>query len=204
MSTEVHMKYHLVLALTFLGICAASAAAHADTLLYAVNNGLGDNFAYIGQSDGHQYTLNGGTSTGFLGTGGYDPGSILGGQTTLYLYITTIWVNGAPVDFMFPSPPATLFMTSFTLPTSGQDFRVLVQISFSASGIAVDRPDLAPISLSGSTQGWIDFSYSNGRYYPSDFVPATVPEPASLVLSSTGLAAIAVAARRRCRTRGSV
>lgn len=171
------------------------SAARADSLLYAVNNGLGDNFAYIGEMDGHRFVLTGGTNPWFFGNGGYYPGSILGGQTELFLYTTTVWVSGAPVDLSFPSPSATLFMSSFTLPTNGRDFRVFVQLGFSAAGVNWELPQL--INLSGSAQGWINFYFSNGLYYPSDFVPATVPEPATLAFLCTGTAGILAAMRRK-------
>lgn len=187
----------LLLSLTFVVPLMVAAGAHADTLTYVVNNGSGDNFGYAGEMNGQPYFLSGGTNPWFFGTGGYEPGSGFGGQTELYLYSTTVWVDGAPIDLMFPSGSATLFMTGFTLPTNGQDFSILVQIGFSASGIYFDLPQ--PVDLSGSAQGWINFNFFDGRYYPSNFVPAVVPEPATLVLVSVGLTGIGIAARRRFR-----
>jgi hypothetical protein len=88
-------------------------------------------------------------------------------------------------------------MTSFTLPTNGQDFSMFVQIGFSASGVSFELPQ--PVDLGGSAQGWIDFRFSNGRYYASNFVPVVIPEPATLALVSIGVTGIVAAVRRRLR-----
>lgn len=187
----------LFLSFVFVLTSIAPTLAHADSLSLWVNR-YGDNFRYSGTMNGHDFVLVGGTPPGFFGMGGYDPGSTLGGQTELFLYSTAVWVDGAPVDLMFPSPAATLFMTSFTLPANGQDFSAFVQIGFTASGINSQLPQ--PIDLGGFAQGWINFSFYEGRYYASDFVPTTVPEPATLGLMCTGMAAIAAAIRRKFRS----
>lgn len=188
----------LLLSLTFL-VISASVLVRADSLIYVVNN-FGDNFGYAGGMNGHPFFLSGGTNPGFFGPGGYDPGSVFGGQTELFLYSTTVWLNGGPVDLNFPcctSQSSTLFMTSFTLPTNGQDFSMFVQIGFSAAGINWELPQ--PVYLEGSAQGWIDFRFFEGRYYPSNFAPVVVPEPATLALVSIGVTGIVAAARRRFR-----
>src|SRR5262249_42974112 len=95
---------------------------------------------------------------------------------------------------------ASISMTSFVLPTNGRDFIVPVNISFEASGFNFDTEQR--INLGGGDSGWIGFSYSNGLYYPGDFVqgvqPVTVPEPATLGLIMMGLMSVAgIAGKKR-------
>ena len=177
------------------------AAAHADSLYLAVNNGSGDNFGYVGEFNGHQYFLSGGVNPYYFSNIGYAPGSTLGGETELFLYSTTLWVNGVPLDFSFPSPSALLFISTFTLPENADGITIPVSIGFSATGI---NPDTGQsITLSGSATGSIDFYLFDGRYYPSNFVQsppaATVPEPSTLSLVGACLIAIVSATGLRFR-----
>jgi hypothetical protein len=77
------------LPLTLLFVSLLSATAFADHLYLHVNDGSGDNFAYV--SNGLQ--LSGGTDYFFLGSFGYQPGWTLGGGA-LYLYSTVISIDG--------------------------------------------------------------------------------------------------------------
>ncbi len=113
--------------------------------------------------NGHPLLLSGGTNPFFLSSDGYQPGSLVGGEGTLYLYSTVIWVNGIATEFYFP--PGSIFMTPFTLPTNDTGFKFPVQIGFFISGINYDTG--RTIDLSGGGSGYIPFYFSNatGLYY---------------------------------------
>ena len=174
-----------------------SLPALADGITLFPNSGAGDNFAYVSQRNGHPLSLFGGTDPSFFSGDGYPAGARVGGEGGLFLSSTVIWIDGNPLEFFFDS--ATIFMTSFTLPTNGRDFIVPVVIGFSASGFNFDTEQR--IDLSGGGSGRIAFQFSNGLYYPSDFVqgppPVMVPEPATLGLVATGLTSIALARKKR-------
>jgi len=186
------MQRFLLLSAVCVGLI--SSASFADHLYLFVNTGSGDNFGYISEMNGHPLILSGGSDFFFFGNIGYMPGSTMGGGAGLYLYDSALWINGVATDFSFPS--ATIFMTSFTLPTTGKDFHVPVDISFFASGI--DYLSGQTIDLSGGASGFIDFTYApDGLYHPGDFVEA--PEPASLGMVAIRLVGILGATRRRLR-----
>jgi hypothetical protein len=187
---------------SFLFASLISIPALADGITLFPNNGSGDNFAFDSQMNGHPLSLFGGTDPSFFYSGGYPAGMTVGGEGGLFLYSTFIWIDGSPLEFFFDS--ATIFMTSFTLPTNGRDFIAPVNISFHASGFNFDTEQR--INLSGGDSGWIGFSYSNGFYYPSDFIhgapPVMVPEPTTLGLIGTGLMSIAAFAGKKRRSDG--
>jgi hypothetical protein len=179
-----------------------SLPALADGIVLFPNSGGGDNFAFFSQMSGHPLTLSGGTDPFFLRADGYPAGTTVGGTGGLFLYSAIIWVDGSPLEFFFDS--ASIFMTSFTLPTNGRDFIAPVNIGFEASGFNFDTEQR--IDLGGGDSGWIGFSYSNGFYYPGDFVqgppPVMVPEPATLGLVGAGLMSITALAGKRRRSDG--
>jgi len=183
------MKYSL--SLTVLFVALLSAPAFGDHL-YLAPNCCGDNFGYTSRS----LRLFGGTDPWFLSSDGYAPGSTVGGEGALYLYSTFVTVGGESLEFYFY--PGSIFMSSFTLPTNGKDFRALVGIGFNITGINYDTE--RTIDLNGGAHGSISFYFSDatGLYYASDFVQA--PEPATFGLIATGLTGIAVLVRKRfCR-----
>lgn len=128
----------LLLPLSLLCVTLISSTAFADHIYLTPNNGSGDNFGFVGQMNGHQLFLSGGTPYDFFGIGGYASGSTFGGASTLFLYPTTIWIDGVPMEFGFPQTNSTIFISSFTLPTNDKDFTKFVDISFGATGINFD------------------------------------------------------------------
>lgn len=183
-----------------LFVSLMSFPALADGIVLFPNSGSGDNFAFFSQRNGHPLSLFGGTDPYFLRGDGYPPGMTVGGTGGLFLYSAVIWVDDGPVEFFFDS--ASIFMTSYTLPTNGRDFIAPVDISFEASGFNFDTEQR--VNLGGGDSGWIGFYYSNGFYYPGDFVqgppPAMVPEPATLGLVGAGLMSITALARKKRRS----
>ena len=184
-----------LLFLTLLVSSLTSAPALADQILFlSPNTGSGDNFAYITPS----LRLGGGTDFLFFGDIGYPGGLTVGGGGGLFLNSTFVDIDGTPLEFFFSQ--GTISMTSFTLPTNGRDVIVPEDISFSASGFNFDTQQT--ISVSGGARGWVGTRFSNGLYYPGDFVegplpPVATPEPGTLGLIGTGLMSIAALARKR-------
>src|SRR6476646_1945516 len=159
--TGCSMGRFLCFSLLFVSLISLPALADGITLF--PNNGSGDNFAFRSQMNGHLLLLTGGTDPFFLYGGGYPAGITVGGGGSLFLDSTVIWIDGNPLEFSFDS--ASIFMTSFTLPTNGRDFIVPVVIGFSASGFNFDTEQR--ININGGDSGWIAFQFSNGFYYPS-------------------------------------
>jgi len=186
------MKRSILLTLLFVAL--TSATTFADGLTLFPNSGSGDNFAFVSHMNGHPLNLFGGTDPSFLRGDGYPLGATVGGAGSLFLSSTVVWIDGNPLEFFFDS--ASIFMTTFTLPTNGKDFIAPVDITFDAHGFNFDTEQT--INLSGGGSGWIGFSFSNGQYSPGDFVagppPATVPEPGTLGFMATGLMGIAALA----------
>lgn len=190
------MKWSLLL-LSLLSFTLISSAAFADRVFLIPNDGSGDNFGFIGQANGHQLFLSGGTPYDFFGIGGYAPGSTFGGGTTLFLYPTTVWIDGVPLEFGFPQTDSTIFISSFTLPTNGMSFTMFVQVGFSALGINIDTGQT--IQLGGGASGHISFYFdpNSGLYYPGSFVQA--PEPGTLGLVGLGIIGILRSTRKRLK-----
>ncbi|MGC2193056.1 MAG: PEP-CTERM sorting domain-containing protein [Terriglobales bacterium] len=193
------MKQYL-LPLSVLCVTLVSSTAFADHIYLSPGT---DNFGFVGEMNGHQFFLSGGTPSDFFNANGYAPGSMLGGGTTLFLNPAEVWINGVATEFVFPPTDAGLGMSSITLPTDGRStYTVPVQIGFSAAGINVETGQT--IQLGADASGWITFDrgFDSELYYPSAFVQAPVaqvPEPCTLGLIGTGIIGIMASARKRLK-----
>jgi len=171
-----------------------SMAAFADRIYLQPNDGSGENFAYVGSMNRHIFVITGGADRDFFNTNGYDPGSTLQLSGELFLFDSSIWVNGAFRDFSFPS---AFIDMKITLPSNGRSFfRAFVTVHFSADGI--DSASGQTVSVDASSTGWIPFYLGSDGLYRPDFFQAT-PEPSTWALMGTGFIAILAMARKRLR-----
>ena len=189
----------LLLLLSILFVTLMSSTAFADHLYLIPNDGSGGNFGFVGYMNGHPLFLDGGTPASFFGADvGYAPGSIFGGSDTLYLYSTTIWIDGVPLEFGFNQNDSTIFISSVAMPTNGRDFfTAFVQVDFFAIGINFDTGQT--VQVGGGAFGKIPFYYApfTGLYYPGDFMQT--PEPGMLGLVGTGIIGILALTRNRLK-----
>jgi hypothetical protein len=194
----------LLLPLSLLFVTLMSSTAFADHLYLFVNDGSGDNFGFIGRMNGHQLILQGGTAYEAFGYDTtYMPGSTVQTGGTLYLYFTTIWVDGVPTDFGFPQESSSFGINPlnpfFTLPTDGRDVTVGVQVYFTALGLDIVTGQT--VQVSGSSTGRISYVFnpSTGLYSSGNY--EQTPEPGTLGLVGIGIMGILSSARKRLQSR---
>ena len=167
-----------------------SVSAPASTIIMGLspNNGSGDNFGFIEQGSNFLITIDGGVPFTFFNTDGYAPGSTLGGTVPVFFGSGTAQFGNTVYDLNF-SGPGTLFMSTFTLPTNGQNFSISVQLTFSS--IATIAATGQSLAIGGTATGTLTFTFDSfsGLYFPGSVIATgtTVPEPNTLALMGTGL-----------------
>jgi hypothetical protein len=192
---EVNMRRFLWATPLLIVLISSGAWADSVNIFLSPNDGSGDNFGIEQQSRGMTVFLGGGTPFDFFNILGYEPGSTLGGDTTVYLDFGTAQIGGVNYDLDITTT-GDLFMSGITLPTNGA-FTVTdpVVLSFTGSATIADTGQI--INVSGSSTGKITFQEYGGLYYAGAFT--TTPEPGTVGLIGTGLIGIFSVARRRLR-----
>ncbi len=165
------------------------------------NNGSGGNIGGLISGSGVHFLTGGGTFYGwfndFLGNA---PGSVGGGGTTIFWGDAFGKIGSQTyADGDVALDPTAFNAGSFTFPTNGQDFTIVVPASMDViSGtILTSCPNNVCQTLTLTTNPGkltLSFFYSqaNGLYYGSSgsFI-TTVPEPGTLGLVALGIVALA-------------
>lgn len=168
--------------------------ADSIRIYFVPNDGSGDNFGSVQYGGGMRIEIGGGAPADFYGYyPGYAPGSTFGGFTDLYVDGGSLQV-GANSYQLLPAAVGTLYVSSITFPTNGQDFTALVDVEFSDSMFNLDTNQ--PFDVGGGATGRMTFHYFNGVYYPDSAGFINVPEPNTLALMGTGLPGILALGRR--------
>jgi hypothetical protein len=127
-------RFLLELSALFL-LMSGSAFANSVTTTIGLspNNGSGDNFGFLQTGRGFVIGIQGGTPADFFNDGPYAPGTTVGGDTDVFFSSAFVELGGRFHDLDFFGPGA-LFLSPFTLPTTGKDFTAHVFVFFSADG----------------------------------------------------------------------
>ena len=162
----------------------ASGSAFATTILQLYpNDGNGYNFGFLQENKRGQLIkeVRGGTDYDFFNTGGYAPGSTLGGTTELFVAYGYLGSHELSV-----LAPATLFLSSFTLPTNGKNVTVPVTLAFSV--LVTFGNGVNTINVNGRAKGTMSFYFVDGLYYSDGRgLTTVVPEPGTLGLTGNGI-----------------
>jgi hypothetical protein len=180
-----------------------SGSMFADTMIFwGPNDGSGDNFGFLQSLNGVAISIGGGTPYDFFNTGAYTPGSVLGGPVAVFFDdFSTVTINGTQYELDF-NGPGTLFVSTITLPTNGQNFTAKVTLNFTAPGIYFTPAGVEKmLNINGTESGEIPFAFFNGAYYAGEFTgsPNVVPEPSTWTLMGSGLIGMWGLARKRLR-----
>jgi len=184
-----------------------SISALADSVVIGLgpNQGFGENFGYQQTGVGFSAGMFGGTPFFFFNDQGYAPGAVIGGTTDVFFDDAFLTVNGVSYSIdNLGIGVGTLFVSSFTLPTNGQDFSTLAQASFSGSLTILATGQT--FNIGGSGSGIMSFTFlpSTGLYFANSVLftgtaPPVIPEPGTLGFMVTGLVSIIAVAGKRLR-----
>jgi hypothetical protein len=125
----------------------------------------------------------GGTPADFFNTLGYAPGSTLGGFTDIFFSDGFAKIGPSSSEIFYNV--GTLFLSTITFPTNGQNFRAPVSVGFDAIGTSVDTGN--SFEVSGGADGYIGFYFSNGTYFADSRGFVETPEPGTLSLLCIGV-----------------
>jgi hypothetical protein len=190
----------------------ASLNAFADSVNYtnltvhfivAPNQGFGDNIGGTLIGTNVNFFLSGGTPSGWFNSDpGYAPGSVGGGDTTIYFDSAAGTLGGQYYEGDSAGVTTADFNAgAFTFPTNGKDFTVSVPATLGVVvvvGCTSDNVCTTYNLTSKSGTLVLSFAYSQyyGVYYGVSGSFTTVPEPGTLGLVVIGMAALAAHKRK--------
>jgi PEP-CTERM motif len=166
------------------------------------NYGFGENAG--GALFGRNVNLNvlGGTASyWFDGDIPYAPGSVGGGNTTIYFDYGYGALGGLNYGNLSVDS-ANLYSASFTFPTNGQNFVVSEPATLGLVVVfgCTDAGVCTTYNLSSRPGKLVlSFIYSQGAYYANSGYFANVPEPGTLGLMAIGIGVFAVSKRKLIR-----
>jgi hypothetical protein len=186
----------------------ASISAFADSVSYSnlnvnfvvnPNGGSGGNIGGRISGPGINLLAGGGTYYQWFNNGPYAPGSIGGGGTGIFWGGAIGQLGSQHYDnygnFILPYialDPSGFSAGSFTFPTNGQDFTIIVPASLDAiTGTIISDCNVCPTFTLATNSGYLtlSFYYSNGSYWANSGSFTTTPEPSTLGLMATGIVA---------------
>jgi hypothetical protein len=201
-----------------LGFVLTSVGAFADSIvitklnanfLVNPNQGFGDNVSGLISGPGVSLSAIGGTETGWFDSDlGYTPGSQGGGSAQIFWDAYSMQLGSQSYDEssmdLFAS---TVSVADFTFPTKGKSFTISSPITLVLHGDLLtnncggdDCPKFTLITRQAQIKLLFTYSPQSGLYFARWGSLETTPEPGTLVLLGTGMAAVSLRRLRRRRS----